>query len=55
VYDLAGRQLQQQTGAAVPASERQQVTLSLGTYPVGVYLVRLTTASGTQQVRVVKH
>jgi len=55
VYDLAGRQLQQQIGAAVPAGERQQVTLSLGTYPVGVYVVRLTTNSGTQQVRVIKH
>ncbi|WP_086597177.1 malectin domain-containing carbohydrate-binding protein [Hymenobacter crusticola] len=54
VYDLAGRQLQQQTGAAVPAGAQQQVTLALGTYPVGVYLVRLTTDSGSQQVRVAK-
>ncbi|WP_324680612.1 FG-GAP-like repeat-containing protein [Hymenobacter sp. GOD-10R] len=55
VYDLAGRQLQQQTGMAVAAGERQQLTLTLGRYPIGVYLVRLTTPSGTQQVRVVKH
>ncbi|WP_324680719.1 malectin domain-containing carbohydrate-binding protein [Hymenobacter sp. GOD-10R] len=55
VYDLAGRQLQQQSGPPVAAGERQQLTLALGRYPVGVYVVRLTTTSGTQQVRVVKH
>jgi len=55
VYDLAGRVLTQQNGQPVSAGERQQVALALGRYPVGVYLVRLTTASGTQQVRVVKH
>jgi len=55
VYDLAGRMLTQQDGGPVAAGERQEVSLSLGAYPVGVYLVRLTTASGTQQVRVVRH
>ncbi|WP_324675064.1 malectin domain-containing carbohydrate-binding protein [Hymenobacter sp. GOD-10R] len=54
VYDLAGRALRQQSGQPVAAGERQQVSLELGRYPVGVYVVRLTTASGTQQVRVVK-
>ncbi|WP_324678205.1 malectin domain-containing carbohydrate-binding protein [Hymenobacter sp. GOD-10R] len=54
VYDLTGRTLSQQGGQPVAAGERQQVRLSLGAYPVGVYLVRLTTASGTQQVRLVK-
>ena len=37
------------------AAGKQQVALKLGRYPVGVYVVRLTTASGSQQVRVVKH
>ncbi|WP_324679137.1 malectin domain-containing carbohydrate-binding protein [Hymenobacter sp. GOD-10R] len=55
VYDLTGRTLSQQGGQPVAAGERQQVRLSLGAYPVGVYLIRLTTASGTQQVRVVKN
>ncbi|OUJ76290.1 malectin domain-containing carbohydrate-binding protein [Hymenobacter crusticola] len=54
VYDMAGRELTRQAGAQVPAGEQQQVTLSLGAYPTGVYVVRLTTASGSQQTRLVK-
>ncbi|WP_324680598.1 hypothetical protein [Hymenobacter sp. GOD-10R] len=41
-------------GQSVVVGECQHLTLNLGRYPIGVCLMRLTTNSGTQQVRVVK-
>jgi hypothetical protein len=54
VYDAQGRLVQQLASGEAPAGQAQQVEVPTHTYAEGLYLLRLTTASGTQLLKLVK-
>ncbi|WP_161599571.1 malectin domain-containing carbohydrate-binding protein [Hymenobacter nivis] len=54
VYDMTGRLVTQLPGRRAEGGTLQHVELQVGAYPVGLYLVQLRSASGTQQVRLVR-
>jgi len=54
VYDAQGRLVQQLANGQAEASQTQQLTVPTRTYAAGLYLVRLTTATGTQQLKLIK-
>ena len=54
IYDAQGRLLQQLARGQAEAGHAQQVVVPTHTYAAGLYLVRLTTAIGTQQLKLIK-
>ena len=54
VYDAQGRLVQQLASGQAAAGQIQQVEVSTHLYAAGLYLVRLTTATGTQLLKLVK-
>ena len=54
VYDAQGRLVQQLASAEAPAGQVQQVEVPTHAYATGLYLVRLTTATGSQLLKLVK-
>lgn len=54
VYDAQGRLVQLLPGGRADAGERRQVQWDASSYAAGLYLVRLTAASGVQQLRLMK-
>jgi len=54
VYDAQGRLVQQLANGQVEASKAQELMVPTHTYATGLYLVRLTTATGTQQLKLIK-
>ena len=54
VYDVTGRLVEQLPGGMTPAGEVQQVRWATAHYASGLYLVRLSSTAGTQQLRLVK-
>ena len=54
VYDAQGRLVQQLASGEAPAGQVQQVEVPTQSYATGLYLVRLTTATGSQLLKLVK-
>jgi hypothetical protein len=54
VYDAQGRLVQQLARGQADAGQEQQLTVPTRTYAAGLYLVRLTTATGTRQLKLIK-
>ena len=54
VYDAQGRLVQQLASGQAEAGQAQQLTVPTHTYAAGLYLVRLTTATGTQLLKLLK-
>ncbi|RYY12278.1 MAG: T9SS type A sorting domain-containing protein, partial [Cytophagaceae bacterium] len=54
VYDGQGRLVQQLASGQAEAEQAQEVAVPTATYATGFYLVRLTTASGVQTLKLVK-
>jgi hypothetical protein len=54
VYDAQGRLVQQLASGQAEAGQARQVAVSTHTYATGLYLVRLTTATGTQLLKLIK-
>ncbi|TPG64577.1 FG-GAP-like repeat-containing protein [Hymenobacter nivis] len=54
VYDVTGRLVEQLPGGQAAAGEAQQLTWTTARYASGFYLLRLRSAAGTQQLRLVK-
>ncbi|HET9504164.1 MAG TPA: Ig-like domain-containing protein [Hymenobacter sp.] len=54
VYDGQGRLVQQLASGAAPAGQVQEVVVPTHAYAAGLYLVRLTMGSGTQQLKFIK-
>ena len=54
VYDVTGRLVEQLPGGTASASEQRQVRWAAGGYASGLYLLRLRSAAGTQQLRLTK-
>jgi hypothetical protein len=54
VYDAQGRLVQQLVSGQAEAGQAQQLTVPTHAYADGLYLVRLTTATGTQQLKLIK-
>jgi hypothetical protein len=54
VYDAQGRLVQQLASGQADAGQAQQLVVPTHTYAAGLYLVRLTTATGTQQLKLIK-
>ncbi|MGI4865230.1 MAG: cellulose binding domain-containing protein [Janthinobacterium lividum] len=55
VYDGQGRLVRQLASAEAAAGQPQQLDVPTQTYAAGLYLVRLTTATGEQHLKFVKH
>jgi hypothetical protein len=55
VYDGQGRLVQQLASGQAEAGQVQQVEVPTSTYATGLYLVRLTTATGTQLLKLLKY
>jgi len=55
LYDAQGRLVQQLASGQAEAGQAQQVEVPTRTYAAGLYLVRLTTPSGTQLLKLIKH
>jgi hypothetical protein len=54
VYDAQGRLVQQLARGQAEAGQAQQLAVPTHTYAAGLYLVRLTTATGTRQLKLIK-
>jgi hypothetical protein len=54
VYDGQGRLVQQLASGQAEAGQVQQVEVPTASYATGLYLVRLTTATGTQLLKLIK-
>ncbi|RZK54122.1 MAG: T9SS type A sorting domain-containing protein, partial [Hymenobacter sp.] len=54
VYDGQGRLVQQLASGQAEAGQAQEVAVPTATYAAGLYLVRLTTASGVQTLKLIK-
>ena len=54
LYDGQGRLVQQLASGQAEAGQVQQVEVPTHTYATGLYLVRLTTATGTQLLKLIK-
>ena len=54
VYDVTGRLVEQLPGGTAAAGEPQQRTWAAARYASGLYLLRLSSAGGTQQLRLTK-
>jgi hypothetical protein len=54
VYDAQGRLVQQLASGQAEAGQPQELVVSTQTYATGLYLVRLTTATGTQLLKLIK-
>ncbi|RZK11515.1 MAG: T9SS type A sorting domain-containing protein, partial [Hymenobacter sp.] len=54
VYDGQGRLVQQVASGQAAAEQAQEVAVPTATYAAGLYLVRLTMASGVQTLKLVK-
>jgi len=54
VYDGQGRLVQQVASGQAEAGQAQQLVLPTHTYATSLYLVRLTTATGTQSLKLLK-
>ena len=54
VYDAQGRLVQQLATSQAEAGQSQQLAVPTQAYATGLYLVRLTTATGTQQLKLIK-
>jgi hypothetical protein len=55
LYDAQGRLVRQLASGQAEAGQAQELTVPTHTYAAGLYLVRLTTATGTQLLKLVKH
>jgi hypothetical protein len=55
LYDAQGRLVQQLASGQAEAGQTQQLDVSTGSFAIGLYLVRLTTATGSQLLKLVKH
>jgi hypothetical protein len=54
IYDAQGRLVQQLARGQAEAGQAQQLDVSTHLYAAGLYLVRLTTATGTQLLKIIK-
>jgi hypothetical protein len=54
VYDAQGRLVQQLASGQAEAGQAQELTVATQTYATGLYLVRLTTATGSQLLKLIK-
>ncbi|HET9503538.1 MAG TPA: FG-GAP-like repeat-containing protein [Hymenobacter sp.] len=54
VYDAQGRLVQQLASGQAKAGQAQQLAVSTRAYAAGLYLVRLSTATGTRQLKLIK-
>lgn len=54
VYDSQGRLVQQLASGQAKAGQQQQVEVPTQSYATGLYLVRFTTATGTQLLKLIK-
>ncbi len=54
VYDAQGRLVQQLARGQADAGQEQQLVVPTHDYAAGLYLVRLTTATGTRQLKLIK-
>jgi hypothetical protein len=54
LYDGQGRLVQQLASGQAEAGQVQELTVPTQTYATGLYLVRLTTATGTQLLKLIK-
>lgn len=54
IYDGQGRLVQQLASGEAKAGQAQQITVPTHTYAAGFYLARLTTATGTQLLKLTK-
>jgi hypothetical protein len=55
VYDAQGRLVQQLASGQTEAGQAQQVEVPTHAFAAGLYLVRLTTPTGTQLLKLIKH
>ncbi len=54
VYDAQGRLVQQLASGQAEAGQARQLAVPTRTYAAGLYLVRLTTSTGTRQLKLLK-
>jgi len=54
VYDAQGRLVQQLARGQAEAGQAQELKVPTHTYAAGLYLVRLTTNTGTRQLKLIK-